>query len=264
MDAWIPIGEGSGIWLSPLSVFAEKSHDIVRMHEADKKVMEIAQQMGENAMGPLGKMATVLATGKSPSGQVYSTTVGRLKGAAAQVTPTVGVSPIAISPFARAAGHAVAPNLVSPNPPGRFMRQFIASAAGTKTEVSATESQRMYQKAREFMDKHGLKPETGWLQVQTDEPSYSKLRSAIRNGDNKEAKTQFEAMVESHGGGDKGKRAVLTAMKANANRPFTGSQKAERLFRQSLSDKEQDKYQKAVQQKMAEYEAFEQWFVKQP
>lgn len=264
MDAWIPIGEGSGIWLSPLSVFAEKSHDIVRMHEADKKVMEIAKQMGENAMGPLGKMATVLATGKSPSGQVYSTTVGRLKGAAAQVTPTVGVSPIAISPFARAAGHAVAPNLVSPNPPGRFMRQFIASAAGTKTEVSATESQRMYQKAREFMDKHGLKPETGWLQVQTDEPSYSKLRSAIRNGDNKEAKTQFEAMVESHGGGDKGKRAVLTAMKANANRPFTGSQKAERLFRQSLSDKEQDEYQKAVQQKMAEYEAFEQWFVKQP
>jgi hypothetical protein len=162
----------------------------------------------------------------------------------------------------RELGHAIAPSLVAPNRPGEFARQAIASIGGVKTEISTTPAQQIYQKATEFAKAHGYKADTGWIEEQTEEPSYSKLRSALRNGDTKEAASQLEALRKSHGGGREADRKILTAMKTAAKRPFTGSQKAERAFVNSLTDKELEDYRKAQQERQQEYERFVDWFSK--
>lgn len=94
--------------------------------------------------------------------------------------------------------------------------------------------------------------------MQTDEPNYTKLRSAIRNGDEAGAKREFEALRKSRSDAD-----ILKAMRLNSNRPFTGSRAAEGQFLYSLSPQELESYTQALTQKQGEYEAFLEWYIRQ-
>lgn len=235
----------TGVWLSPLSVFAEVTHDLIRLMETKPRAWDAIMQMGENRMSPVGKMALILATGESPSGQYYSTTAGQLWGAASQVVPLAGASPISFSVPAREIGSRLLPSRISPNPPGALLRQVMAAGSGTKTELDKTPLQQMQQKVREFMQKNQLTKTTGWKEVQTDDPSYSKLRSAIRLGDTATAKKMVKELEKNRSAAD-----IEKAMKIWAKRPWTGSRQNDALLRMDMSEKDADLMSRADEERM--------------
>ena len=111
--------------------------------------------------------------------------------------------------------------------------------------------------ANAFMEKEGLKKETGWQQIQTDEPGYSKLRSAIRSGDDRAAKRNYDALKKTRTDKD-----IMRAMNAWAKKGFTGSRKTEGMFMRSLDDRETELYQKALEQKQILHEKWLDWYWK--
>lgn len=255
-DAWIPSwgGQGDGFWFSPFSIFNEITHDVWRYAQADKTVMGAVDQVIGNKESPLAHAAIIAAVGASAGkGQKFTTSKSQLAEAAKQLAPM----PLTFGRYAQAAGHAVAPSLVSPPPPGSVQRQTFASA-GLKTEPKASAAQEITKKAQDFAKNNGFTKETGWQQVPTDEASYSKLRSALRVGDEAEAKKQFEALRK--GRTDK---QIFHAMKLAKARPFAGSKSAERAFIASLDDRELEEYEKAVDQRTQEYQQFEDFALRQ-
>ncbi len=108
--------------------------------------------------------------------------------------------------------------------------------------------------ANRFMREQGLKKETGWEQVQTDEASYTKLRQAIRDGDNVRASKVYNDLLKGRTPGQ-----IVRYMKQANKAPFTGNSKAERWFRDSLDAKGMELYQKAREQKQEDFERFAEW-----
>jgi hypothetical protein len=258
-DAFIPIGE-KGVWLSPMAVFAETTHDFIRLGETKPQVFDRIVKMGENRLGPVGKMANIFWKGEDPMGYRYSTSGARLRAGLAQVTPGAGAVPITIGTPLRAAGHALFPNQIAPNPPGALPRQLLASGAGIKVQAGQTAVNQVYHLADQFMEKEGLKKDTGWEQVMTDDPSYSKLRTAIRNGDTGGASKIFTALQKSHSDKD-----IIKAMKLWAKSPFTRSKRQnEHLFQQSLSDKELEIYTRANEERQDLLDQFYDFMNAQP
>jgi hypothetical protein len=259
MDAFIPVGD-KGVWLSPLSVFAETTHDVIRLGETKPQVMDRLVQMGENRLGPVGKMANVLWTGKAPTGEQYTTTGGRVWGGVSQVVPFAGASPISFSTPARAIGSKIAPGMISPPPPGALPRQLASTLFGVKMNTGQTASAQVFRMADEFMRKEGLKKETGWQQVLTDDPSYTQLRRQLRSGDLKGASNTYQQLLKGHSDKD-----IIKAMRLWAKHPFTrSSNHNEQMFQQSLSDKELDMYTRANEERQQELERFYDFINSQP
>lgn len=255
-DAWIPgFGKDSnGFWFSPLSIFNEITHDLWRYSQTDKTVMGAIDQVAGNKESPLTRAAIMTLIGSGAIGGKPTTSAGQIKGAVSQLAPM----PLTFGRYAQAAGHAVAPSLVPPTPPGSLQRQSLASL-GLKTEPAMSPAQDISQKAQDFAKANGLSRETGWQQVETDEPSYSKLRTALRSGDEAGAKKQYEAL-----GKTRTNKQIFHAMKLASKRPFTGSKAGENAFIRSLDDKELAEYQKALEQRTKEYQAFEDFMLRQP
>jgi len=248
LDAYFhPPGSEKGFWLSPLSTFAEITHDLVRLLETKPKTWDAMEQLGENRLGPTGKAVHVLVTNKSPTGQTYSTLGGTLGGTFGQFAPT----PISFGPPAKLLGHAIAPGTVSPPAPGSFFRQVIAASAGLKTQPEQTALNRILAQAQDFARKEGFKKDTGWEEVQTDAPGYTKLRSALRNDDRKEAARNLDALLADHT-----PEQVQHAMQLWARRPFTGSRAGDRMFLYSLDDAGRELYSAAYEQKLEVLQKF--------
>lgn len=254
-DAWIPsVGkDGEGFWFSPLSVFNEITHDVWRYAQGDKTVLGAIDQVAGNKESPLAHAAIIALTGTGALGGKSTTSMGQLGQAAKQLAPV----PLTFGRLGQAAGHAVAPSIVPPTPPGALQRQLTASA-GLKMEPKLSGVQELSAKARNFANENGFEKESGWKQVETDEPSYSKLRSALRNGDDAEAKRQYEALRKS-----RTDKTIFHYMKLAKNRPFTGSKKAESAFIRTLDDKGLADYLKAVQQRDGEYQKWIDFALKQ-
>ncbi len=250
LDAWIPdFHGGPGHWISPLSVFLETVHDLVRyMASGGKNLGETLTQMASNKLSPIGRSLGVLATGYTPMGQKIPDTTGRFKEAAKALVPM----PITVSAATREAGHAIAPKLVAPNPHGALQRQ-IYSSVGIKSEMEQGLQSQMAQKAKEFMAAKGLKKDTGWQQVQTTDPNYTKLRLALRNGDTGAAKRIFGALSVN--------RSIQTidkAMKQWRDAHYT-NKKLEGAFFASLSPADKEKFSQARIERQREYENFLQF-----
>lgn len=254
-DAWIPgFGKDSeGFWFSPLSIFNELSHDLWRYAQTDKTVLAAIDQIVGNKESPLMHAAIIGLVGAGAMGGKATTSMGQLKQAGQQLAPL----PLTFGKLAQAGGHAIAPGVVPPVAPGAIQRQAFA-AAGLKIEPKSSAVQEIGQRARDFAKENGFSKETGWQQVETDEPSYAKLRSALRNGDEAEAKRQYQALSKN-----RSDKQIFHAMKMSKNRPFTGSKKAEHEFIRSLSDKDLNLYYKALDQREKEYSAFQDFALRQ-
>jgi hypothetical protein len=109
------------------------------------------------------------------------------------------------------------------------------------------------------MRREGLSKTEGWKQVQTDEPSYTKLRAALRNGDERGARNIYRALVESNHTPEQ----IHQAMSLWARRPFTGSNGAEDLFRLSMDDPQRELYSQAQAERMEELLQFEEFYRQQ-
>lgn len=255
-DAWIPSGGGreEGMWLSPMAVFNELTHDIYRLSETKPTVADAVSQIAGNKQSPILRALMIAKTGQLSTGEMATTSAGRLEGAAGALLPV----PISFGKGLRSIGHAVAPNLVAPTPPGQLQRQ-LASSIGLKFEPQMSVVSEVGNMAKDFLVKEGLKSETGWRQEMTDEPGYSKLRQALREGNEREARKNLEALRKT-----RTDKQILKAMKNWSVKPFTGTKKEERMFLDSLSDPELAKYDQAQDRRQREYEAFLDWYMRQP
>lgn len=252
LDAWIPTGENSGFWLSPLSVFGEVLHDVLRLSETKPNTWEAIRQIGENKLNVWGRMAWVGITRESPRGERLTTTPSVLKTMAGQLVPT----PISIGVPTRALLHQLSPSMVSPPPEGAVSRQAL-SAVGIKVQPGISAQQEIRNKAERFLREEGIKTDTAII-TPTDEPSYAKLRAALRNNDPKMAKKVYAELLQRHPA-----QHILKVMKQWNRQGFTGSPKYERLFMGSLDDREMELYHRAQMEKQAVYEAFLDFYSRQ-
>jgi hypothetical protein len=234
-----------GVWVSPLSVFNELTHDILRLSETKPKVWDAIKQVGENKLGFYGRVGIVLATDRSPSGEYITTTPGILKSAAGQLLPV----PISFGKVAQAAGSFLTHGRVPPLEPGQLQRQ-VMSTFGIKGQVARQSIDSIQHQATVFAQQHGFQPDVVELQA-TDQPSYSKLRHAIFIGDQHGAQALMQQLLKSHTPAQ-----ITRAMSMWARRPFTGSRKAEHLFVNSLDDDGRDLYTKAQQQRAGIYQQY--------
>jgi hypothetical protein len=240
------------LYVSPMSVYNEAIHDLVRYGETKPKAWDAITQIGENKLGFYSRAGLVLGSGESPTGERITTTLGVWKEAAKQLIPM----PITVSKPARAIGNAIAPNLVSPNAEGDMMKQLLATG-GIKAEYARTAVKQMSDSARKFIKDNNL-PTRGDNYVPTDEASYSKLRRAIDLGDAAQAKRMLAELRKT-----RTDQQILKEMTQWAKKGFTGSNANERLWLHSLSDDELRIYEAAINQKYDLLQKWEQFYVNQ-
>lgn len=259
LDAWIPTGKESGVWLSPLAVFAEKTHDLIRLAETKPKVWDAIMQMGENTLGPVGKFESVLRTSRKPTGEYLTTTSGLLEAAVGQLAP-VPISagkPLAWAAYAAGMG---------PKPePGTTARQMMASFGGIKTQAGQDVNTQVEASARKFAQDNMLKADSQVI-IPTDEPSYAKMRHAFKIGDDRSTKQLFDAlMAKKKPWESRGDRAqqILADMQHWARRPMTGSYKGDMLWKHSMTDDERKLYGEALTERMELLYGWEKWYLQE-
>lgn len=263
LDAYIPDpGGGPGFFVSPLSIFMEMTHDVARfMAAGHKNFMETLTQIASNKMHPVARGVLSGITGFTPTGQKITTMGGRAKAVATGMIPV----PISGSALGRYIGHTLT-DRVAPNAPGAGGRQ-LASTFGIKAEVAERATSQLDKLAKDYMERNKIKPPTGWEQVQTDEPNYTKLRSAIRAGDNREAIRLIQILRDEHPpkATKSGKQIdpVVRAMEQNAKRNFT-TKEEENAFYNSLTPGQKRIYEKSIDDREAELDKFYRLYDKVP
>lgn len=247
-DAWIPSVEepGKGYWLSPLAIFQELSHDLIRLNETKPKFWDALNQIGQNKLSPYGRAAYIAATGTKMGGQRMTTTPGVMAEIGRQFVPL----PITVSSIAGRIGHKIAPQVFPGQKPSQLQRQLIASA-GVKVEPSLTASQQVGQLAKDFVEQNGLKKEIGYDLVMTDEPGYYKLRAALKSGDEREAAKTLEELLKT-----RSLQQVFQSMREWSNRPSTGSHAYEKYFLSTLSESQLELYTKMQEEKVEVLDKF--------
>jgi hypothetical protein len=236
LDAWIPdlSGKGGhGFFISPFSVVAELTHDMLRYTKSEGTALKAAAKILVNKLSPPGRALKVLLTGKDFDKTQIDSTWGRAKAAAVALAP----APIPLSPIIKGTQY-----------PGQTQRQITASL-GFKTEPAESPTQQIADKARDFLTKQGKGRAFNF--EPTEDPSYAKLRAIMRRGDEAGAVKMLNELEAQHTG-----KQVLTAMRNHVRHPFTGSKAAERTFLNSLSDKDAALYDKAREEQKAEYDNF--------
>jgi hypothetical protein len=261
MDAWIPdiTGKTPGYFISPLSVFAEVTHDMVKYLGSTNKSVDALAKIVGNKLGPWGRVFTTLAFRENERGEKLTTTASVAKEAASKLFP----APISLSKPIRAVAHAVAPETVAPNRPGEMQRQLTASA-GFKLDPAHTEIQRIYDRANDWLRKTKQKREED-VYTPTENAFLPQLRRAIRDDDNSGAMQLIEKL--RYGVGDFSGRTdeqIAKAMAKYAKAPFTGTLEKEKAFYADLSPAEQKVYDAAMAAKANEFEKFIELFEKRP
>jgi hypothetical protein len=252
-DAWLPAFDPnvSGFRFSPLSMYNEITHDIIRLVESKDTFADAIVQIGNNKLSPFGRAALAGWSGIEPgTGQKSTTSLGRVGMAAKQIVP----APIT---FTRAAQEGLSrAGIGHPPPPGSVQRQLTATA-GFKVEPIAGSASQIQAKAKQFMIREGWQKTTGWQQIQTDEPSYTKLRSALKSNDTKQAERVWQALKKTHD-----EQKIGQAMKLWAKHPFTGSASTESKFLRSLTPEDRELYDKANVERQEVYQKFKDFVLK--
>ena len=250
-DAWIPdvTGKSEGFFLSPLSLFNEVTHDVIRLTSNKPTVYDALHQIGENKLGPYGRAAMIFATGETPEGRKITSTGGVAKEMGKALIPV----PISLSKVAQAGAAAV--GIGKPPAPGSVQRQAMASL-GVKTEPAPTANNQIYKKADQFVQDNGLGRSAGWQQVQTDELGYTDLRHAAATGDKKSFNAALEKLRQS-----RTDEEIYHAMKLWNGRAFTGSKAVEKYFLSDLSDKELEMYSRARLERQKTLSNFENMLI---
>ena len=237
-EAWLP----GNVWLSPLAVFNELTADILRIQETKPRLWDAIQQVGMNKLSFAGRFATVLASGKSPTGEYQSSTGGVLRNAAEQLIPI----PISIGTWAQFGAHFLAPGTIPPVPLPQLMQKTFATM-GIKTHVGLDPVQTMHIAAQAFKQANGVEePKIDF----TDEATNSKLRYQLKSGDVGGATRTLNELRKHHSDGE-----IIQAMETWARRPFT-SQVQEGMFRAGMDDYGRKVYDQAVQQRYDQVNQF--------
>ena len=255
LDAWIPdiTGKGGkGFFISPLSVFGEITHDLIRFYETKPDMATAVNQILQNKLGNMGRFFQVLAGGRDPmTNEKLIGSANRAIKAGIQLVPV----PIFASQGLRAIGSELLPGLVSPPAQGAVQRQISASA-GFKTEPAPTAQLEVYRMAdnwKRASKESNLRTQVERRLKEDFGPSeYRDLRSALARDDMKDAARAFDALLES------GKAPQVIRRTMAHPHPFTGSSNAERRFFSELTPEQQKTYEAAIAERHQMYRKFEQ------
>lgn len=253
LDAWIPdfSGKTKGFFISPLSVFGEITHDILRYsREKPDKAAAIGQILA-NKLGNMGRLLEVLALGRDPGTNEKLIGVGRRAMAAgAQMVPV----PISLTQAGRLGASLIPGSPVSGPAPGAVQRQLAASA-GFKTEPAGTAQRQIYAIADKWKSANPSPKIRAEVERRLKEdfgPSdYKDIRSALLRNDIPGARRAFDVLRET-------KEPQVIARAMRHPHPFTGSQHNERAFRATLSDDQKRLYQEALEERRQLYARYRQ------
>jgi len=241
---------GDGVYLSPLAMFNEMTHDFVRYNETRPKVWDAMQQIGANKLSVYGRAALILATDKTPEGEYITSTKGIAKAAIGQMEP-LPITGKSIGATAKMFSDWSSGKPIQPRDKQRAMSMF-----GIKTEVGRTAFARMQTEAQKFASQF---KNQAFEMMPTDEPSYSKLRHLVAvNDTNGAAKVLAELKKKAS------ERQILEAMKNWERRPLTGSKKVERLWLESMDDSGREAYGMALDSRRELYDKVMDWYDQQP
>lgn len=141
-------------------------------------------------------------------------------------------------------------------------RASILSSSASFIGIDSSRARAMaeiHDLAEKFVKDEGLQKDSGWDQVQNEEPSYTKLRGAVAAGSQRKFNQIFEEMSESRADSD-----IMKAMKRWRDSPFTGSKKAEAMFRSSLTDYQAEVYDAALEERYRAFDEFLEMYSNRP
>lgn len=252
-DAWIPdvTGKSPGFFLSPLSVVAEVTHDLIRYAHSEPTMLDAAVRIASNKTSPLWRAGQTLVTGKTMSRDKLIGTWDRAKAAAIALAPT----PIPLSTFVRGSDY-----------PGQTQRQITASL-GVKTEPAPTPHNEIRQLYSSWMSRQTdprLKHEFERREKEEfGQSDYRDLRNDLYQGNLRAAKEDWRKLMKIKGGGSKAARIINEAMdpKTEAGTPkplISGRHADEMKFFRSLSPEQQQVYRHAMAERQKMYARFRQ------
>lgn len=235
LDAWIPdvTGKSKGFFISPFSVVAELTHDMIRYAHSEGNKLDAAIRIASNKASPLVRAGKILLTGRTFGKEYVKDPWDRAKTAAVSLAP----APIPAQPLIRGQAR-----------PGDIQRQLTASL-GFKTEAAPTAAEQMSLRARDWMKSIGRESETEILQ--TPDAPYKRLRHAIRMGNDAEARDAIGDLKKTRKSDE-----ILQAMRHSENAPFTGSLRWEKVFKRSLTPEEMGIYVRAAQERKLDHAKF--------
>lgn len=230
LDAWVNTGNGTGYWVSTMSVFGEVAHQFLKLAEKKQTYVEALEQMGSNALGPVGRAFMAFFTGKNEYGEKATTSAGWVR----NVVDELAVIPITLAAPLKAVGHVIAPSLVPPLRPGEGWQRTVG-LVGVKAELPQRYQTQVQEIVKSFMEDNDI-PTQPFDMVMTDQPAANKIRRAIYVGDDARVKRVFKGYVEAYMKRHQGSSqidavdALNKTMDAHANAPWTKSKKLDELF----------------------------------
>jgi len=254
MDAWIPDFSGKGgkgFFISPLSVFGEITHDIIRLRHTKGDYGSAIDQIAMNKLGNLGRAIYTFGAGRDPLSHAKLTGLGsRAANAAVQLAPL----PIIASTPGRMALSAASGGRVMQPPQGAVQRQLTASM-GFKTEAAPSAQNELYTLAREWMaSSKDPKVQAQYAEkLKHDDPAggpFRDLKMALRNDDVAFAARAYKELLVNH--------KPENIKKSFTTKPlYTGSNATDKQFYESLNPYQKELYTKgALQERQDLYKKF--------
>jgi hypothetical protein len=229
LDAFIPdvTGKTNGFFLSPFSVVAELTHDMIRYTESEGDPLTATAKILSNKASPLVRAGSVLATGYNPNREKIRGVWRRIEESAMALAPV----PIPLSATVKGSDY-----------PGQIQRQLTASA-GFKTEPAQTSSGRIAKLAEAWRKDHGIQP--GVQVTRFEGEGYGDIAYALRRGDKNAIAEHLEDLRK-----EQPDSKIIEHFAKSIHAPYTGSQAHEGAFMSTLGAFDKAVYKKARQDKM--------------
>lgn len=242
LDAYVPdpFSTGKGFFISPMAVFGEITHDILRYAQTKPDIATALSQIGANKLGNLGRAIGVAMLGRDPlSGEKIIGTGRRAMAAAAQAIPV----PIIASGAARMVAAPFVPGVQRPT--GSDIERQAASSFGFKIEPAPSAQGEVRRLVDQWKSTQEPKLQADVERRMKEEfrSSYSDLRSALGRGDIMQAKRAYQQLRQE------GSTPQQIRKTIEHPHPFAGSKVLENRFYDSLTPQQQKLYEEALKER---------------
>ena len=232
LDAWIPdfTGKTPGYFISPFSVAAELTHDVIRYSHWEPDVLSVASKILANKASPLARAGKVLTTGRDWNDQKLVGAWEKAKAAAWALAP----APIPVQP------------MIKGGPAGQAQRQAFGSA-GFKIEPAPTAQDQIFEMVNEWKKNNRdpkLRQQLERFEREQMAPSdYKPLKQALIKEDKESARDEYLKLKEMGKTGPQIRREFQTP------KPFTGSAENDLKFYNTLTPQEKEVWKRAKQER---------------
>ena len=228
LSAWIPdeIGNGPGFFISPFSLSAEITHQLLERLTRTGRLDQAADDVLRYKLSPASRAARVLAVREDQFGKATQGTWGTIREAASEGVPL----PIGASAFYRGT-EQVAEGMPHERFPGQFQKQVMASF-GIKSRGAPNPEQRISALAREFMARSGVQDESAAVHS-----PYTPFMRAVDIGNKDEAQDELARLRQATD-----EHSIITYLARYPMRFATGSRAGDAIFIRTLTPEQKQAY----------------------